>query len=345
MTAPRSRRATIHDVARIAGVSITTVSHSLNGKGVVATATRERVASVATELGYSADAIARGLREQRLGVIGLVMRPLDDLDSYQPIGVDYFMRFAGAAAIEALDRGYGLMLVRDPATGGAPAIALALDGFIISDPVEGDPVIALLERNGIPVVSVGRDTGRPEFTDWIGAGGQNARTVLDHLHEQGASRITLVSGTDANAWNVDSESSYRSWAAAIGMEAIVHHRDERTGEAGGRDVAESMIEGGDIPDGVYCLTGRHAAGLQSRFAEAGISTPRDVMIVAGSDSEQTRNSTPPITSVDLSPEQTARAAVDFLLDRLGGDSKLLPPVITDTLIRRASTDRKMLAAG
>ena len=345
MNAPLSRRPTIHDVARIAGVSITTVSHALNSKGVVAAETRKRVISVAGELGYSADAIARGLRGQKLGVVGLVMRPLDDLDSYQPSGVDYFMRFAGAAAIDALDRGYGLMLVRDPAAVRAPAIALALDGFIIADPVENDPVIALLERNGIPVVSVGRDIGRPEFTHWISAGDQNARTVLDHLHEQGASRIALVSGTDANAWNVDSEALYRAWAATAGMKASVHHRDERSGEAGGRDVAQAMIDGGNLPDAVYCLTGRHAAGLQARFAEAGIFTPRDVLIVAGSDSEQTRNSTPPITSVDLGPEHTAQAAVGFLIARLCGDSDLTPPAVSNTLILRASTARETLTIG
>lgn len=339
MTAARSQRVTIHDVARIAGVSITTVSHSLNGKGVIATATRERVASVAAELGYSADGIARGLREQKLGVIGLVMRPLDALESYQPIGVDYFMRLAGSAAIEALDRGYGLMLVRDPATAGAPAIALALDGFIIADPVEHDPVIALLERKGIPVVAVGRDTGRPDFTDWIGAGGQNAMAVLEHLRACGATRIALVCGTDANAWNTDSERHYRAWAATAGMKARVHHRHETSGEKGGRDVAQAMIVSGEIPDGVYCLTGRHAAGLQARLAEEGIFSPDNVLIVAGSDSEQTRNATPPITSVDLNPEETARAAVGFLVKRLGGDSESVPPVVSDTLLLRASTDR------
>ena len=339
MSPQASRRPTIHDVARQAQVSITTVSHSLNGKGSVAEATRQRVISVAAELGYSADAIARGLREQKLGVLGLVMRPLDDLDSYQPSGVDYFMRFAGAAAIAALDRGYGLMLVRDPAASDAPAIALALDGFIIADPVENDPVIALLHRTGVPVVSVGRDIGRPDFTEWIGAGPQNVRTVLAHLWEKGARRITLVAGTDANAWNADSEQSYRSWASDMGMDAIVFHQEERSGEWGGRSVAQQLLDGGAIPDAVYCLTGRHAAGLQSRLSEAGIHSPRDTMIVAGSDSEQTRNSAPPITSVDLAPEKTARAAVDFLVARLSGDTEVRPPVVPTELILRASTEK------
>ena len=105
---------TIHDVARRAGVSATTVSHTFSGKGVVASETRDRVKAAASELGYRPDALARGLRRNRLGVIGLVVRQLDTLDSALPEGVDYFLRFAGSAALAALGHGYALMLVSDP---------------------------------------------------------------------------------------------------------------------------------------------------------------------------------------------------------------------------------------
>lgn len=322
-------------------MSITTVSHALNGKGVVATATRQHVIDVAARLGYSADAIARGLRSSSLGVLGLVIRPLDALDSYQPEGVDYFMRFAGAAAVEALDRGFGLMLVRDPSTKSGPDIALAVDGFIISDPTGNDPVIALLERSGIPLVTVGRDIERPDFTDWIGSGTTaDARAVIAHLVERGARRIALVTGTDANAWNEDSEVAYDAWAAEGARTASVYRQDERSGEAGGRAVADMMLASGDLPDAVYCLTGRHAAGLQSRLQEAGYAVPAEIMVVAGSDSEQTRNSSPPITSVDLAPEVTAKAAVDFLLLRLEGDAESTPPTVENVLRVRESTNRR-----
>lgn len=341
------RRVTIHDVARHAGVSITTVSHALNGKGVVADTTRARVAESAAALGYSPDVIARGLRKQRLGLLGLVIRPLDTLDSYQPEGVDYFVRFSGAAAVEALDRGFGLMLVRDPTTSNVPGIALAVDGFIISDPVARDPVIELLARHGIPLVTVGRDVERPEFTDWVEPGSaSDMRAVIEHLLDRGAGRVALVTGTDANAWNVDSELAYREWSAARGQEAIVYRQDERSGESGGREVAEEMLASGGapgdapLPDAIYCLTGRHAAGLQSRLQEAGLAVPRDVMIVAGSDSEQTRNSSPPITSVDLTPEMTAAAAVDFLLLRLSGHTQSVAPLIENVLRVRESTNRR-----
>ncbi|MBH0117188.1 LacI family DNA-binding transcriptional regulator [Salinibacterium sp. NG253] len=319
-TNPPRRRATIHDVAKRAGVSITTVSHALNGKGVIADATRKRVVETAADLGYSPDAIARGLRSRRLGILGLVIRPLDTLGSYQPEGVDYFLRFAGAAAVEALDRGYGLALMRDPTVGNAPGIALAADGFIISDPVASDPVIELLTRNGIAVVAVGRDIERPEFTAWLGAGTHtNTDAVIQHFLERGATRIAIVTGEDNNSWNADSELTYRAWAAERGQTPLVYHQDEGLGEAGGRALAEQLLASGEpLPDAIYCLTGRHAAGMQAGLQAAGYLIPDDIMIASGSDSEQTRNSAPPITSIDLAPEATAKAAVTFLVELLDG---------------------------
>ena len=332
---------TIHDVARRAGVSITTVSHALNGKGVVKDSTRQHIVEIAAELGYSADAIARSLRSSRLGVLGLVIRPLDTLDSYSPVGVDYFVRFAGAAAVEALDRGFGLMLVRDPTTPNVPGVAMAVDGYIIADPVALDPVIDLLNRHAIPLVTVGRDIERPSFTDWVGSTSTaDTLAVIAHLRERGARRIALLTGTDANAWNRDSELAYRNWAREHGQEPLVSHCDETLGEEGGREFARTLVDAsGPRADAVYCLTGRHAAGLAAGVQHAGFSVPRDVMIVAGSDSEQTRRSTPPITSVDLAPEVTARAAVDFLISRLDGNSSRQPPLIERALLVRGSTAR------
>jgi DNA-binding LacI/PurR family transcriptional regulator len=91
-----------------------------------------------------------------------------------------------------------------------------------------------------------------------------------------------------------------------------------------------------VPDGVYCLTERHAAGLLDAFQEAGLRTPDDVMVVAGSDSEQTHNSSPPIESVDLEPELVARTALKLFVRRLEQDENSGPSLIQSALLIRAS---------
>ncbi|NKX50607.1 LacI family transcriptional regulator, partial [Arthrobacter deserti] len=130
-----SARVTIRDVARAAGVSVTAVSHSLNGKGTLAEATRQRVREVAEQLGYQPNPLARGMRRSPIGGVGLMLRPLDTLGTYRPHGVDYFTRLSGAVAVECLDRGMGVMLTRDLTQLPRSPLALSLDGYIIDDPV------------------------------------------------------------------------------------------------------------------------------------------------------------------------------------------------------------------
>jgi DNA-binding LacI/PurR family transcriptional regulator len=328
-------------VARRAGVSATTVSHAFSGKGMVAPATRDRVRQVATSMGYRPDAVARGLRRNRLGVLGLVMRPLDTLDSFLPEGVDYFLRFAGSAAIAALEFGYGLMLVSDPTADGSPEAALACDGFLITEPVANDPIIDMLHAARVPFLAVGGDPARAGLAESVDTEtAAMAAEVLDHLNDVGATRVALLAGTDRNAWNLDTEAAYRAWAARHGQPSRVVRRPETAGEAGGRDAADELFGVTQPPDAVYCLTGRHAAGLLTGVRTRGLSVPGDVLIVAGSDSEHTRSSVPPITSVDLRPELLARVVVTMLVNRLDALDRPIPAgEIRGRLLVRASTQR------
>nr|WP_223160016.1 MULTISPECIES: LacI family DNA-binding transcriptional regulator [unclassified Leucobacter] len=309
------RRATIKDVAIAAGVSPTTVSHALNGKGVVRKATVERIQKIADEVGYRPSALARGLRESHMGLIGLIIRPLDSLETFLPEGVDYFMRFAGSAALTAMERGYGLMLVSDPTKPGAPVSTLAADACIVTDPVENDPVLTLLQRQRIPSLSVGADPARPHAFPSIGSSTALETTrVLDHLESAGARRVAIVVGTDRNEWNLTSRASYVAWCIEHGQEPLVLEQAETIGEAAGEVIAAEVLDTSPAdtrPDAVYCLTGRHAAGLVAAAQARGIRVPTDLLVVGGSDALQNRVGSPTVTAVDLRPELLARSAVEL----------------------------------
>jgi DNA-binding LacI/PurR family transcriptional regulator len=332
-------RPTIHDVARRAGVSATTVSHTFSGKGVVAAATREHVREVARELGYRPDAVARGLRNSRLGVLALVLRPLETLDSFLPEGVDYFLRFAGQAALAAMELGYGLMLVSDPTQESSPSAALACDGFLITEPVQNDPLVAMLTEERLPFLTVGRDPENTGYHSWIDTGTTPMTLqVLEHLRDTGATRVALVTGTDRNSWNIDAETAYRSWAAQRRQEPLVVHQPETAGQAGGHSAFSELFGATTTPDAIYCLTGRHAAGMLSALTDNGLRVPDDVQLIAGSDSEHTRSATPPITSVDLGPELLARVAVTRLANHVDAVDRPIPPgELQGRLIARGST--------
>jgi DNA-binding LacI/PurR family transcriptional regulator len=320
---PGPRRATIQDVARRAGVSRTTVSHTFTGNGTVNTETQKRVRAAADALGYRPDALARGLRSSRLGVIALIERSLMEMGPQTVLGIDYFLRFAGAAALAAVDQGYGLMFVPDPSDEDAPMVAFACDGFLITEPTAHDPLLATLERHGIPYLSVGRDPAqhRPENVIDI-ATGLITRRVLDHLADSGASRIAAIIGTEQNAWNLDTETTYLAWTAEHGQEPVVVRRPERTDEAGGRDAAADVFDRHPAVDGIYALTPEHALGVAQVLGERGLTR---VQLVCGSDAEALRSTTPHISAVDLQPEALAWEATTRLLSLIDSAPRPAPP--------------------
>ncbi len=337
---PSSPRTTIQDVARAAGVSVTTVSHALNDKGALSDATRERVVALAREMRYQPHPVAAGLRRGRTGVLGLDIRPLDALGDYAPEGVDHFLRLAGAAAVTAMSHGYGMMLVPDLSRAHRSGAGPAVDGYILSDPERSDPVLGELLAQGRPVVTVGRDPDRPTLTHWVNTDDTStALTVLDLLWARGARRPSLVVGTDANSWNHDVEQAYRSWCGRHDVRIDVNVVPERDGVEGGARLARSLLAGQARPDAIFCQTGRHAAGVCAAAAALGVAVPEDLLVVGGSDSEHTRLASPPITAVDLLPEDLGRAAVNLLLDLLSGNSAASGVLLRPHVIERASTGR------
>lgn len=333
----RHRNVTIKDVAARAGVSITAVSHALNGKGTLSDDTRERIREVARAMGYQADALARGLRRSQIGVIGIVLRPLDALENYSPPGIDYFLKFSGAAAISALDHGLSLMQVADLIKGPVTPLAFSLDGYIVTDPVKDDPVVALLEDRNIPFVTLGRDVGRPEATNWVASDDADAaHQVLEHLAAEGAQTIAFIGGTDENSWNKDAEGAYREWCAERGATVRIYNLAEGLAERGGRELVPHLLAGG-VPDAIFALTARHALGIQEAMRENGYEAPRDYLLACGTDADQARTAQPAITAIDLHPERLGREVVALLAALTKGEEVIGARLVQSELHVRASS--------
>jgi DNA-binding LacI/PurR family transcriptional regulator len=331
------RRPTIHDVAANLGVSLSTVSLALNGKGTISEQTRERVVAEAARIGYVANPMARGLRAGRTHVLALSIRSLDFGGSYRPEGVDHFSRVAGAAAFTALDRGFRLMLV--PATDEPeeqdPRWA---DGYVIEDPRSNDPLVSRLVTLGVPVVTIGWDPANKTRTAWVSNDDKSAtRRVLDLLADRGGREIVFVSGTEPNSWNDVARRAFRAWAREHGRSARVYRLPEKGGVEAGAELATELMGRPGSPDAVFCQTGRHAGGFALRCQELGLTIPRDLLIAAGNDAEQARNNNPPITAVDLGAESLGREAVELLADIILDGSTERSRVVPARLIERAST--------
>src|SRR5690349_10377286 len=210
----RLERAGIRDVAAAAGVSITTVSDALNGKGRLPDATRRHVREVADRLGYRPSAAARTLRTGKSGLIGLTVTTYGD-EPFTFTEFAYFAEMARAATSAALARGYALVIL--PATSRHDVWSnVALDGTVVIDPSDQDPVVTELVRQGLPVVSDGRPAGTLPVTAWVDNDHRAAvLDLLDHLAAAGARRIGLLTGTTTDTYTRLSTTAYLHWCERV----------------------------------------------------------------------------------------------------------------------------------
>lgn len=331
-------KVTIRDVAKRAGVSISTVSHALSGRRPISEATRRRVLEAASELGYGADPHAQSLRTGRSGIIGLILRPRDAVHGSMA-GSQTFTRLAGAIATTVLEHNMGLIHVPDMLDPAAQRVPM--DGCIVAHPYGDDEVLGALIRRNVPVVTVDEDPDRADFAWSVTLDHRTAvADLLDRLRAQGARRIMLLTGTEDNAWNRRAAQAYREWARTHRMRPRHHELYEGEGVDGAVRWAEPILTGDRPPDAIVATASRFAAGIARIAEKVALTIPDDLMIASLTDSEYTRANTPSITAVDLVLEDLALRAVDLMLRRLDGQPPPANPLILQPELRwRQSTIR------
>jgi DNA-binding LacI/PurR family transcriptional regulator len=327
----RTDRVSIRDVARAAGVSTTTVSDALSGRGRLPQSTRDRVAKVALDLGYTANPSARWLRSGRTGALGLYVPD-------RTVGLEYYMRLALGAADEAFAHGLALTLV--PAGGGAGPPPLQLDGVVVSDPVRGDPMLARLAALGVPIVTCERDV-TPGVEHAARAQGDHRRGItmlLDHLAEQGARRVAVLCPGDDTSFGADIRAAHGAWCAQHGREALLY---DVPFAADPPDVAAAVrraLACRPGPDALVAVPdGSLAPAFQALYGE-GVRVPDDLLLASYVDSLALGSMPVPVTAVDLFPGQMGHEATRLLADLVEGRTE--PGQVVDVpvhLVVRAST--------
>lgn len=332
---------TIRDVAAAAGVSPTTVSHALNGKGQVDPLTRERVHAVAADLGYRASRAAQALRSGRSGIIAMLLPDLTQHDDGQPaLSLEYYMRVAAAAAGVAVARSHPLLLA--PAPDSVQAVhGLGVDGAIVVDPDRDDPRVGMLLDAGLPVVSIERDLGRPDHRSFVHGDNHTATlALLDHLRDAGAERIAMLATDAPWAWAVESEDAYRAWCAERDLPAVVRHTALHAIQGHAHELTLDLLGGPDPPDAIFAQPEASASAVLRAARERGLHVPDDLLVAGGIDSSDLRSGEPAITTIDLLPDQQGAAVAELLIAVLEGEPASDPVLVPATLRLRASTLRE-----
>jgi DNA-binding LacI/PurR family transcriptional regulator len=337
MLAERMALVRITDVAAAAGVSITTVSHALNGKGRIPEETRRRVRAAAEALGYRPSSAARSLGGRRTGLISISLSQ----DEGHCVGMSdfaYFLQLVNAATAAAIESGYALILSSD-ATHASPRLdQVPVDGGIVIDPIADDPHVARLEAAGAAVVTTGRVPGRADG-HWVDNDHPRGLTrVLDHLAAQGAERVALVSIPLTTTYAVETEDTYRRWSAERGADPLVFCVSGGLTEAAGLAAAESLLGRAEPPDAICTPLDRLALGVLLGAGAMNVSVPDELLVATVTNSEATRVSTPPLTALELYPQQLGARAVEMLIDLIEGREPEESTVVVPTrLLKRGSS--------
>lgn len=333
----------MHDVARLAGVSIKTVSNVINDYPHVRDVTRNRVLDAIGKLDYRPNLAARGLRSGRTGFISLVIPAVRE---------NYFAELAHAVIGQAERHGLWVMIEQTGGDRNAELQAVSgsgrphfVDG-ILFNPVGLQPSDVSSFDRTVPMVLLGeRIFGGP--TDHVAIENISAaRAAVRHLVQRGRRRIAVVGASLEGMEEVGSAGlRLQGYCQALEEDgipldpALVRPSAAWNREAGALAVTRMVEEGVDF-DAVFTLNDTLGLGALRALASAGISVPQDVALIGFDNIDETRYSVPSMTTVDPGRSSIAVTAVDLLVERISGKGADTPPrTIRSTfeIIEREST--------
>jgi LacI family transcriptional regulator len=313
--------ATIKDVARLAGVSVATVSRVLNASAPVRDATRARVLEIARQLRFAPNGAARTLSRRRAGALGVI---LPDLHG------EFFSELLRGIDQEAQRAGHSLLVSSSHHDSHGVSVAVRtmrgrVDGLLVMAPdVEAGALDAALP-DGLPVVLLNRAPGVTAASVMVdNYGGAHAMTT--HLLALGHRRIGFVAGAVDNADSDERELGFRAALdeAGVSFDEELYVRGDFTEDGGWRGARE-LLSRAEPPSVIFAANDAMAVGVLSALRAMGIAVPSTVAVVGFDDIPIARFLNPPLTTVRVGIAALGARAVALLLDALGERS---PPEST-----------------
>lgn len=318
---------TIHDIARAVGVSPSTVSRALSGKGRISTATRERIRRVAEELGYRPNMLARGLATNTTGAIGVVIHK-----RHMPVEKSFYGAILEAIEGEVSRHGYHVVFstLRDH---NFPRCVQEkrVDGLILlGTDVDESLLRPLGER--LPIVLV--DHHVPGLASVMGDNVGGAFSAIQHLIAHGHRKIAFIVET-LNDPNFRARfAGYRKALKQHGLQFDERLVVESNWQEGFRyaDV-ERLFHDKDAPSAVFAANDYMAVGTVMGLIKAGLRVPHDVAVIGFDDASWATIVDPPLTSVHVPRVEMGKVAAQRLLRMLSGAERregltLLPTSLT-----------------
>ena len=335
------------DVAKLAGVSLSTVSYALSGVRPISESTRERVLWAVEELDFQPNVMARGLAGRRTGILALLL-PTDEAIT-DPFMVDIIV----AASETARQGGYHLLLWTEPAGESAGVNDLMrrglIDGALLLSVRLRDERVSALREAGVPLTMIGRtqDPGECSFVDSDGE--QAAEVAIAHLAGLGHTTAAYV-GPPQGAYDdgigivVRIHDSLISSAERHGVRLLPVFADRNARESA--RVLTELIESEPDVTAVLALDDAAIAGILNGLRAMDLSVPSDVSVVGLLVSPKVAEMVwPQVTTVAHSPEDLGRLSALAMIDSLDGVGTPATQTLLPSEVVERSTTAPPPAAG
>jgi DNA-binding LacI/PurR family transcriptional regulator len=324
------------DVARLAGVSVQTVSVVVNDKATVAPETRNRILAAIEELGYRPQAVARSLRTGTTRTIGLMVADITN---------PFFARMADAVEDHAHAAGYNLILYNthsDPEreqTYLQIAAQRWVDGMLFVTTTDMLRGLRALQATGIPVVAIDRIPDDYDGPYVILDNGTTGRLAAKHLLDLGHRDLVHICGPLDLRLSVERLESFEGMVRERGWTPIPHVIGDASWSCeSGYQAMRALLTCERRPTAVFAANDRLAIGAMRAIVEAGLRIPEDVSVIGVDDIELAAYQAPPLTTIRQNLRDVATLATRILLDLVRGtDNRQTKVVFEPELIVRQST--------
>ncbi|MCR5251611.1 MAG: LacI family transcriptional regulator [Lachnospiraceae bacterium] len=320
---------TIDDIARELGVSKTTVSRSISGKGRISEATRRRVLDYIEKKNYRPNPVARGLAQSRTYNIGWVVPGDSEMTT-----LFFFQKCMQGVIDAATEADYDVLIttVYDHNINGLQRVLdnRKVDGVILGQTLIRDPGILALKKSGIPFVTIG-STEEKNVVQVDNDHMRACRELSSILKMKGIASAALIGGTEDKVVTRSRRQGFEEGMAGVPVEFHMNCEKNEEIERAVEDVLRNRIEC------IVCEDDRICYVVLGKLKKEGIRIPDQVRVASFYNSALIEEYQPAITSLKYDPMSLGYTACRTLLSMIDGEKPKARQMLGYELMLRAST--------
>lgn len=327
---------TIDDIARMTGVSKTTVSRVMNGVPGVKEDTKQRIMEIVKALDYKPSSFAQGLATKRTKMLGLIL-PERGMDQFH-------LNLVGSVANTVCFYGYRLMISSVKDDWGYQLVKQnVIDGLLIFDiKVHHDERIRILKELNFPFVTIGGPPDGEENVAFVDIDNEKAAfEATSYLIQLGHRKIVFLGGPkDLQVGFLRLRGYYNALnnAGIISERSLIIHGDYT--EKSGYLEMNKVLDAGTEFSAIFTVSDAMAIGALKALRERGIKVPRDISMIGFDNIPMAKYVEPPLTTVKFLTDELGKQAANLLIQIIEGNKPECYQCIFPTeLILRDSTDR------